>query len=55
MRSPSRFLEAQPFDPDRFQIDAVEAFEDGASVVVTVVISGIDYVWSWSRRARRGE
>lgn len=26
----------------------------GASVVVTVVISGIDYVWSWARRARRG-
>lgn len=27
----------------------------GASVLVTVVISGIDYVWSWSQRARRGE
>ena len=27
----------------------------GASVLVTVVISGLDYVWSWSRRARRGE
>lgn len=24
----------------------------GASVVVTVVISGIDYVWCWARRAR---
>lgn len=24
----------------------------GASILVTVVISGIDYVWSWSRRAR---
>ena len=24
----------------------------GAAVLVTVVISGIDYVWSWSRRAR---
>lgn len=23
----------------------------GASVVVTVVISGVDYVWSWARRA----
>ncbi|MCH8249554.1 MAG: CDP-alcohol phosphatidyltransferase family protein [Proteobacteria bacterium] len=23
----------------------------GASILVTVVISGIDYVWSWSRRA----
>lgn len=27
----------------------------GASVLVTVVISGIDYVWEWSRRAIRGE
>jgi len=27
----------------------------GASVLVTVVISGVDYVWLWSRRARRGE
>jgi cardiolipin synthase len=27
----------------------------GASVLVTVIISGVDYVWSWSRRARRGE
>jgi cardiolipin synthase len=26
----------------------------GASVLVTVVISGVDYVWSWSRRAREG-
>ena len=26
----------------------------GASIVVTVVISGIDYVWSWARRARHG-
>lgn len=25
----------------------------GAAVVVTVVISGIDYVWSWARRARQ--
>jgi len=24
----------------------------GAATLVTVVISGIDYVWSWSRRAR---
>lgn len=24
----------------------------GAGVFVTVVVSGIDYVWSWSRRAR---
>ena len=27
----------------------------GAAVLVTVVISGTDYVWSWSRRARAGE
>ncbi len=26
----------------------------GAAVLVTVVISGIDYVWSWSRRAKAG-
>lgn len=26
----------------------------GASVLITVVISGVDYVWSWSRRARAG-
>jgi cardiolipin synthase len=26
----------------------------GASIVVTVVISGIDYVWSWASRARQG-
>lgn len=25
----------------------------GAAILVTVVISGIDYVWSWSVRARR--
>jgi len=24
----------------------------GAAVLVTVVVSGIDYVWSWTRRAR---
>ncbi len=24
----------------------------GAGVVVTIVISGIDYIWSWARRAR---
>jgi len=27
----------------------------GAAVLITVVISGVDYVWSWSRRARHGE
>lgn len=25
----------------------------GAAVLVTVVVSGIDYVWNWSRKARR--
>lgn len=24
----------------------------GAAVLVTVVVSGVDYVWSWTRRAR---
>lgn len=33
--------------PDRIAITII-----GASVVVTIVISGIDYVWSWARRAR---
>jgi cardiolipin synthase len=27
----------------------------GASILITVVISGVDYVWSWSQRARKGE
>ena len=27
----------------------------GASILITVVISGVDYVCSWSRRARKGE
>jgi cardiolipin synthase len=27
----------------------------GAAILVTVVISGVDYVLSWSRRARAGE
>jgi cardiolipin synthase len=34
--------------PDQITITVL-----GASVVVTVVISGIDYVWSWARRARQ--
>jgi len=33
--------------PDRIAITVI-----GAGVVVTVVISGLDYVWSWARRAR---
>ena len=27
----------------------------GSGVLVTLVVSGIDYVWSWSRRARAAE
>ena len=27
----------------------------GAAILITVVISGVDYVWSWSKRARAGE
>jgi cardiolipin synthase len=36
--------------PDKITITIL-----GASILVTVVISGVDYVWSWSRRARAGE
>jgi len=36
--------------PDEISITVL-----GASVLVTVVISGVDYVLSWSGRARRGE
>ena len=36
--------------PDKLTITVL-----GAAVLVTVVISGVDYVWSWSRRARAGE
>jgi len=36
--------------PDEISITVL-----GASVLITVVISGVDYVWSWSRRARHGE
>lgn len=32
--------------------DAITVTVIGAAVLVTVVISGVDYVWSWSRRAR---
>lgn len=35
--------------PDEITITII-----GASVVVTVVISGVDYVWSWARRALQG-
>jgi cardiolipin synthase len=36
--------------PDEISITVL-----GACVLITVVISGVDYVLSWSRRARRGE
>ena len=36
--------------PDRISITVL-----GAAILITVVISGVDYVWSWSRRARAGE
>jgi cardiolipin synthase len=35
--------------------DAITITVLGAAVLVTVVISGVDYVWSWSRRAREVE
>ena len=35
--------------PDQITITVL-----GASIVVTVVVSGTDYVWSWARRARQG-
>jgi cardiolipin synthase len=36
--------------PDKITITVL-----GASILATVVISGVDYVWSWSRRAREGQ
>lgn len=36
--------------PDKITITVL-----GAAILVTVVISGVDYVWAWSRRARAGE
>jgi len=33
--------------PDRISITVL-----GAAILITVVISGVDYVWSWSKRAR---
>ena len=35
--------------PDRTTIVVL-----GAAVFVTVIVSGVDYVWSWSQRARHG-
>jgi len=36
--------------PDQIAITVI-----GAGVLVTIVVSGIDYVWSWSRRASAGK
>ncbi len=36
--------------PDKISITVL-----GASILITVVISGVDYVLSWSRRAREGK
>ena len=36
--------------PDKITITVL-----GAAILVTVIISGVDYVWSWSRRARAGD
>ncbi len=36
--------------PDKITITIL-----GAAILVTVVISGVDYVWSWARRALAGE
>jgi len=32
---------------------AISVIVLGAGVLVTVVVSGIDYVWSWAERARK--
>lgn len=36
--------------PDKITITVL-----GASILITVVVSGVDYIWSWSKRARAGE
>ncbi|MBT8089813.1 MAG: CDP-alcohol phosphatidyltransferase family protein [Gammaproteobacteria bacterium] len=36
--------------PDKISITVL-----GAAILITVVVSGVDYVWSWSKRAREGE
>jgi len=44
-------LSRAAFDwPDKISITVL-----GASVLITVVISGVDYIWSWLNRARAGE
>ena len=35
--------------------DAISITVLGAAILITVVISGVDYVWSWSKRASEGE
>ena len=43
-------LSRAAFDwPDEISITVL-----GAAILITAVISGIDYVWSWSKRARVG-
>lgn len=43
-------LSRAAFDwPDKISITVL-----GAAILITVVISGVDYVWSWSKRARAG-
>lgn len=43
-------LSRAAFDwPDEISITVL-----GAAILITAVISGIDYVWSWSKRARAG-
>lgn len=34
--------------------DGIAVTVVGAGVLVTLVVSGIDYVWSWARKAREG-
>ena len=35
--------------------DAISITVLGAAILITVVISGVDYVWSWSKRANEGK
>jgi cardiolipin synthase len=35
--------------PDKISLTVL-----GSAILITVVISGVDYVWSWSKRARAG-
>lgn len=43
-------LSRAAFDwPDKISLTVL-----GSAILITVVISGVDYVWSWSKRARAG-